>query len=359
MGTDAKTRKLIVWEPDGHGHRCMYVRFIAQFAKVNDIPFEIQTTHIAKARPEWQVNGLDAYPYRISESLRELVHAISSDTQHETQIIVPDADRWLLKLLCQWKSLRSIPMSLLIMRPMAGTSFSSKVNYLAKLTLISVVLSTFRRVTIFALTNPGMRLTSPYMALGIQSLFDPVEWNPRMDRSELGLESDQLGKTIFLVAGELSERKYISEIIQAWDTVQPENSLLVLVGSVAPKLVLELNTVILDSNSILCVDDYVSNDVFDSWISVADFIFILHRNSGSSGVALKAALSQSVVICGGNKSHIRSVQSTSPRCITLKHVSKESICNLLNTNTPVIQFRDANSGAIDAQSWAKLICRMR
>jgi hypothetical protein len=240
----AKQKKLIVWEPNGSGHRFMYVKFIAQYALASGIRFQIHTTTEAKALPEWKVHGLDSYPHGTSESLADIVKVVSIDPEYDCHLIVPDADRWLLQCLGQWKSLHRLSVSLLIMRPIAEKSLSSRINHLAKLALLATLRLTFHKVSIFALTSHGMRLPTPYKALGIKPLFDPVEWNPTMNRSELGLRPDQIDKTLFLVAGELSERKYISEIINAWEVVQPNKALLVLVGRISPTLEVELEDLI-------------------------------------------------------------------------------------------------------------------
>ena len=329
METNAKQEKLIVWEPDGSGHRFMYVRHIAEFALAHGIPFQTQTTLEARALPEWSVQGLDSYSHGISESLAELARLISRDTDAKIQIIVPDSDRWLLKVLGQWKSLHNIRITLLIMRPLSGRSISSKLNHLAKLALLTFLRLTFSRIQIFALTIPGMQLPLPYRALGIQPLFDPVEWNPSMNRSELGLSPDTQDKTIFLVAGELSERKYISEIIHAWDSVQPDKALLVMVGKISPSLEVEINDIVQRNTSILYISEYVSSEIFDSWISAADFVFILHRNPGSSGIAIKASHSNTTIIFGGIASHVSNIRAMNQQHIELSHVSATSISNVL------------------------------
>jgi len=332
----------------------MYVKFIAQYALEFGMPFQIQTTTEAKALSEWKVHGLDAYPNGLSKSLGELIQKISNEDACNTHLIVPDADRWLIELLRQRKPLGKTHISLLIMRPRAGKSVSSKLNHLVKLALLATIRVSFNQVTIFALTSDGMSLSKPYSALGINPLFDPVEWNPTMDRSELGLSPDQIGKTLFLVAGELSERKYISEIVNAWDFVKPQDALLVLVGRISPTLEVELSDLISQSSSILNIDYYVSNETFDSWIDVADYVFILHRNAGSSGVALKASLSsKATVICGGLKSNVRSIQSLGSRCTELETVSQNSIVNFFHNFDRQLNNEGSRLNPGDTKKWAK------
>ena len=356
MDKTEKQKKLIVWEPNGGGHRFMYVKFIARYALANGIPFEIYTTTEAIALPEWKVHGLDAYPHGTGESLADIVKVISLEPEYNCLLIVPDADRWLLQCMGQWNSLHRLSLSLLIMRPVAGKSLSSRINHLAKLALLATIRLTFTRVSIFALTSHGMRLPTPYRALGIKSLFDPVEWNPTMNRGELGLTQDQLSKTLFLVAGELSERKYILEIVAAWDSVKPNKALLVLVGRVSTTIASELDNLINSNHTILYIDDYVSNEAFDSWINAADYVFVLHRNVASSGVSHKASLSShATVVCGGLQSNVHSIQSLGARYTNLETISIDSISNFFNDFDHHLKHEGMQLNLNNPKTWAEVL----
>jgi len=333
----------------------MYVRLMAEYARAGCIPCRLHTKITSRETVEWRVQGLEGYPHSFSQSFADVFKAASTESEYIPKLVVPEADRILPQLLGQWKAVHNSLISLLIMRPRATQSLKSQINYFIKLVFLATIRFSFSQVKIFAETSQGTNLPLLCRALGIKPLVSPFEWNPGMELDELGLLPEQMGKTLFLVAGDLSQRKYISEIIHAWDAIKPERAILVLVGKISPNLEQELSKMITCNDSIIHCNKYVSNKIFDSWIDEADYIFLLHKNAANSGVAQKASLSKkAIVICGGNKAHISAIQNMMPNSIALKVVSRAAIESQLLRPRTNLRYIGPPSNPMDPRTWADL-----
>jgi predicted xylose isomerase-like sugar epimerase len=87
---------------------------------------------------------------------------------------------------------------------------------------------------------------------------------------------------------------------------------------------------------------------------VADYVFVLHKNSGSSGVALKASLSsRATVVCGGLKSNVDSIKSLGSRLTVLEIVSQNSISNFFNNFDGQLNDEGPRLNSDDTKAWAQ------
>lgn len=112
-------------------------------------------------------------------------------------------------------------------------------------------------------------------------------------RNELGLPLDI---NIFLCIGFIQKHKGFDRAIKAFNSINPPNSKLYIVGSL--RLIYDetlnytrlLRYLASQNPNVVLVEQFVSDQQFDTWISACDYVVVPYRKIWSSGVVGRAKL---------------------------------------------------------------------
>jgi len=348
---------IIIWEPNPSGHRLSYVRYLAQWLNEMGFAHVIGTTEAAVNSTQWEKQGLNNYPHFVTSNLDTIEVDLPPGFAF-AKFIIPDCDNKLIELLRNYSKLRRHEFTLLVMRPRPIAGRFGRTKYYLKILSLGLIKFKYRNTHIFALSSIGMKLPKPMTFLGISELQDPCEWSPGLTRRQLGLDENHDQANIFLVAGELSSRKYLPEILTAWISGVAEQNLLVLAGTLSQNLDENLIQDARKIANIHFVEGYIGNTEFDSWIDEANYVFVLHKNAGSSGVAIKAAFGGTTILVGGDTSIRDIVSQMTNNFAICDPVSSESIKFLVeNVMSTTSATEDGSISLISPSQWSEALTR--
>jgi len=289
---------LAVIELGGGGHRLWYVRLILEAAR-ELIPLDrllVITTAEARATDEWalhlapivadeQVQTLDA---RATDPMME---ALELGSASGAFVVVPDGDHYLRRVR-QWP--RDLRGSLLVVRAHPQPGIGGRLRHAVKLRAIKTASRRTPKMRILSLEMTEQSQHPAMRRLGVDVALDPIRFEPHdvTPQSWLHRHGVPTATPVALAIGDLSERKYVPEILQAWQA-DPQDVTLVLVGrpsATVERLAHAAQAAIADDStrSLALHFGACSDADFDTWIASADAVFALHRNPGASGVTLKA-----------------------------------------------------------------------
>jgi hypothetical protein len=349
------TSPIVIWEPNPSGHRLSYVRYLAQWLQSNQIPFIIGSTEDSLKSPQWDKQGLDEYPYLLASGLVNFSKILPEQFNKAT-VIIPDCDNKIIELLRNFKTLKKHKFSLLVMRPRPIDGRFGRLKFLLKIGTLGLIKTFYRNTRIFSLSSPGLKLPVALKTLQTIELLDPCEWAPGLSRRELGLNANHEYANIFLVAGELSSRKHLPELLSAWVSGIEMQNILVLVGTLSPTIDQDLVQKARTTENVIFVDGYIGNTEFDSWIDISNYVFVLHKNAGSSGVALKAAIGGTTIIVGGDNSIKNIVGQITTNFAICEPVTPEAIKALTySVGREQSEPAHAKSVLILPAQWSKLL----
>lgn len=296
-----ESRRIAIIEADGGGHRLWYVKLLAsawlatsQEASVNlivtnsvieSLEFHV---HLADVREHIETTTLG---FSRSWRTRWLSRAM---TGHPHRLVIPDGDRWLPALALRP---RLLPTSLLITRPVGLSKQRNLLRQGGKAAAAS--LASHRG----ELSIHNLEMLESPSAKFPSTVPDPVEmhWQGgrQSARAALGLSQTS---TLNLLIGAIDDRKGVREVIRAWNLTRQHSEIrLAVVGQAEGLIAQQLRHLANSDPRFLFVDQYLSNEAFDQWITAADRVLTLYHNVGSSGVALKCwALDVPVVVFAGS-----------------------------------------------------------
>jgi hypothetical protein len=305
-------RRTLIVEPNPDGHRLWYVRLLIDHIKQRTLPPPcVVTTETAPRSIEWAVH-LGNPPHMVSPIDRKgnwtaaTARLLASSS---SPFIVPDGDSIIQHLLkyAIYKAFSSRrPRGvILLMRMHPHPTLVGLVRFLAKVIVVLLMRAWAPDIKVATLESRLSQQHRLVKALGIPAVPDPVYYMPSssMGPSWLAQHGLDRGLPTFLIIGELSERKSVPEILQAWTNCQPAAAQLVLVGRPTDAIRTYLQGMdSAQSSSVKLFDEYLPDSAFDTWIGSAQYVFVLHKNEGSSGVLLKCAAAGTAVIAGGSRS---------------------------------------------------------
>lgn len=324
--------RYVIAEVDGSGHRFWYVSLMLRWLALNAASADISlvTTRAAQDLPEWQ--EFIAGPHRedvdvvLVESRNASIDIVALLLEGPSaKLVIPDGDQW-LGVLAKAAVIRHFrPQgTLLIMRPFRARGIGGTTRHLGKLALIKSLAVLSPRLRVLRLAPGGTR-TSDSGWIG-----DPVEFNPRDVAREdwyarYGLTAD---RQYLAVMGDLTQRKFVPELLKAFETEPVGNWHLALVGRLGAQekaLVAARPTTARYS----VIEGLASDQDFDTWIMQADAVAVLHRNEGASGILGKCAAAGVPVMVGGAKSLVEGARSIGIPLFELSSVDAMSISRAL------------------------------
>lgn len=303
-------REVRIWAPDADGHRLWYVRLLVQYCrrKLPDTAVRILTTTSVCRSAEWATHLRDGTDIDVLVDDRlnrrtALREAAAEAAMDEAELVVPEGDQTLPDLIRAGLTTRlrgrRLTGAVLLMRMHRQPGPGGAVRFVIK----SFAAGLLR------LCAPGLRVgtveaagrqSMPARLMRLQLVPDPVTLCPwEVSRKEwLDRFAIPPRTKTYLLIGDLSERKHAPEIVSAWFDQPHDDAHLVLVGRPSQE-VRRLMTPLVAAGSVHLVEGYVSDRDFDTWVALADHVFVMHRNEGSSGVLLKCAAAGTPVLIGG------------------------------------------------------------
>jgi glycosyltransferase involved in cell wall biosynthesis len=304
LGHGGRNTVLIV-EQNPTGHRLFYVRVLAEAALAtgarvvvllgaDPVP-EAEQVHLASVAGRVEV--LRRGPMSQDEVAR-LSHEVEAH-----RVVIPDADRFALRLALRRRWEGSGRLSLLIMRESAQPTRVPFVDGL-KTRLRTMA---FRRVA--RLRNADLRVLKSAGWTGAAPFpvaVDPVVIASSDQSAERFREAHRMDgdRYWFAVLGAISARKNLDLIVEALRDVPSRWGLLVagqLDADISEELRDRLRSMVSDGSAIV-VDRLLSDDELDTAVRVADCLVLAHSNEGPSGLLGKAAASGTRVVAAGARS---------------------------------------------------------
>jgi hypothetical protein len=337
--------RYVIAELIGGGHRFWYVSLMLRWLADNDASADISlvTTRSAQGLPEWdeyiasspRIGQLNVV---LVESAQASINVIAVMLQTpNTKLVIPDGDRWLGVLLAATIKCRFRPKgTLLIMRPFRARGIHGTLRYLGKLALMKSLAVLAPNLSVLRLAPRGTRMFDPGW------VNDPVEFNP-LDVARAawyeghGLAAD---RQYLVVLGELSHRKFVPDLLEAFSDEQIGNWHLLLVGTLdtQERALVGARPA---SAQYSVFEGFASDRDFDTWIAQADAVAILHRNEGSSGIMAKCAVAGVPIMVGGAPSLLDAARAIEIPRRELLRVGAHTISEAL----PSLPFRtDLNPG---------------
>lgn len=301
---------VLIVEQNPTGHRLFYVRVLVDAALAAgarvvvllgpDPAPEAEQVHLTSVIDRVE---LLRQPLVSHGELARLSRELEAD-----RVVVPDADRFALRLALrrQWQG--SGRLSLLIMRESAQPTGSPIVDGVKT----QLRTAAFRRTA--RLRNVDLRVLKSAGWVGTARF--PVAVDPVVitssDRSvEQFREVNRMdgGRYWFAVLGAISARKNLGLIVEALRNVPSRWGLLVagqLDEDISGELRDRLRSMV-SAGSAIVVDRLLSDDELDTAVKAADCLVLAHSNEGPSGLLGKAAASGTRVVAAGAQSLKRDV----------------------------------------------------
>jgi hypothetical protein len=338
-------------ELNGTGHRFWYVSILIRYLSELGLRDSAQlvTRAGARATGAWQIHldkialsGLDVV---ITEDTR--LEIIRSTLKQHAYLVIPDADQWAWDLVWAGLSARSkIHGCALLMRPTPGASLASRARHLLKSVLWRMARVVHPNLNVF-------HLVAASNGQGPESVVeDPVSYYPQITTRESWLLRNGVDpiKRWLVVLGELSERKSLLEIISAlkMNHMQGGNWGLLAIGRASPEMESLLESSMSSEDcSVHYRDCYLTDEDFDTWISVADAVAVLHKNEGSSGVLLKCWAAGAPTLVGGAKTVVEAAELLNMRAIKIASLTASLIFLALSK----IEEHNKDSSDVNQSTW--------
>jgi hypothetical protein len=331
MGT--RCDRYVIVELDGSGHRFWYVSLLIHWLVDNVVLPDISliTTHLAQGRPEWdEFMGANLHASRLNvvlvEDPRATMDAIATLQREEmARLVITDGDRWLARLVTAMVIQRLKPRgSILIMRPYRAHGIRGAARHFTKRALMTTIGVLTNDFSVLKLAPNGSPVPDRNW------VNDPVEFHPRDVTRPAWYEFHGLAldRRYLVVLGDLSHRKFILELVDAFDRQFVDDWHLMLVGRLdAP----ERNYFATHSTPtrVSVIEGFISDEDFDTWIDQADAVAVLYRNEGASGVLGKCAVAGVPVLVGGTKSVLDSARLLDLPRSEISRVDAARICEAL------------------------------
>jgi glycosyltransferase involved in cell wall biosynthesis len=302
-------RKCLILETNGRGHRSWFVRLLVQESRHRTPPRmpTIVTTAEVLTTDAWLEHLQSFRPaFDLVVARRPLFRVARRILCSPNYLVVPDGDKWMpgLCILSLWMR-RSLVGSVLILRPTPVHSAKSRLAALTKRSLRRVLARWSPDMTVFELVAAPTNSNS-------NILLDPIAFAPAVVDREAWMIRHKLARSsrVALVIGDISERKCVAELAEAARLSDLPGLVLVAVGRPTPAIrsVFALAHSVGDKRVCL-LENFISDQEFDTWIAVADAVCIIHRNEGSSGVLLKAWAAGTPVLVGGASSVVQAART--------------------------------------------------
>jgi hypothetical protein len=311
--------RYVIAELNGEGHRFWYVSLMLHWLARNAASADVCliTTRTARASREWDefiAGHLEKGRLKVAfvETAHASINTIARMLQSpNAKLLIPDGDRWLgeLSLAASRRQFRPVG-TLLIMRPFRTPGVTGSLRHIGKLALIKSLQRLAPNFRVLRLAPTGTRISDTAW------VNDPVEFSPRDVTRTAWCETHGLtpDRRYLVALGDLSHRKYVPELLKAFDSAQVGDWHLVLVGRLGAQ-----ERAMAEGRSAAArysvIEGFVSSQDFDTWISKADAVAILHRNEGASGILGKCAVAGVPVLIGGAQSLLDAARVMGvPRC---------------------------------------------
>jgi len=239
--------------------------------------------------------------------------------------VITDGDRWLARLVTAMVIHGLKPRgSILIMRPYRAPGIRGAVRHFTKLAVMTSIDVLTRDFRVLKLAPNGSRVSD------LSWVNDPVEFHPREVARQAWYEPHGLAvdHKYLVVLGDLSRRKYVLDLVAAFDLQLVDNWHLVLVGKLGDE---ERDYFAKHSapTRVSVFEGFISDEDFDTWIAQADAVAVLYRNEGASGVLGKCAVAGVPVLVGGTKSVLDSARLLDLPRSEISRVDAARICEAL------------------------------
>ena len=332
LGSQPAPSAWVIVEPNGSGHRFWYVHLLlSHLTAAGELGrATVVTTQAATKLVEWD---MFLGPY-LGRGLRVVAVDGSTDDclraarSTEAFVVFPDGDR--LLAAATWLALRGRRgSSLLLMRPFRSPGLRGAITYVAKRALIALA-------AVAAPTVRVLRLSATPRDSRRGWVSDPTVFAPRaVDRDEwLAAAGLSPGRRTLVVLGDVGERKHAAEFIDIFRSpAAPVGWQLALVGrpdAVARHALAGLTV----DEAVTLIEGFVTDEDFDTWVSVADAVAVVHRNEGASGILGKCAAGDTPVLIGGAASLRSAAGHLSIPAARLDHVTAPKVTAALATLPP-------------------------
>lgn len=328
-GQVLQKRQWRIVELNGQGHRFWYVSILLQH--LNELGLSgsahLITRLEAKSTETWREHirahvesGLNVET--TAESRREI---ILSTARRGTYLVVPDGDQWAWDLITARASIGpSLRGCILLMRPVPNAALKSRAKHIVK----SILWRTAKTA------HPGLSILSLVPArkssASSRHVEDPIVFRPSETTREAWLKSQGAdpNRHWLVVLGELSSRKCLKEIVAAISSASVKSAGwgLIAIGRADSETAYLLGKALrLSDVSVVYDDRFLTDSDFDTWISVADAVAVLHRNEGSSGVLLKCWVAGTPVLVGGARTVIDAAHSLHMESTSIERITPLAI----------------------------------
>lgn len=280
---------IAVVETSGRGHHPWYLRLILEELRRSRPGSRIVVISTAQAV------GSEAWRLHLSEIDVETVlvdgqgnvpaEAVAVAQRLGAELVIPDGEPFLRIARTLPPDLRG---ALLLLRSHPQPGPRALGRFLTKCLLIRTLRRRVPGMQVLSLESTAGTQQNLMRRLGVTVALDPVSYAPAASVGLDWLEANgvRTDRPVALVIGDLSERKRVPQILQAWERSARRTSL-VLVGRPSPATQAVLDR-IANTDGLYVRTGVVSDGEFDAWIGSVDVVFAVHSNPGPSGVLLKA-----------------------------------------------------------------------
>ncbi|WP_394550959.1 glycosyltransferase [Agromyces sp. MMS24-JH15] len=295
-------RRILIVEPNSSGHRLYYVAELIEYALSINLAPVLLTSRFVAGSEDYEVHlGRLHGTFSVVEAAGKITLRTASafaDDLDATAVIVPDGDRWALRLGLGVGRVQR-PISVLIMRASVQPRNWPIITKVAQPVRIRIIRRAARRskIAVTFLRPANWRGDSHDMIVR-----DPIQFRAPVDpdarekiRSRMQFRANS---RVVGVLGALDERKNVDLVLAAVSQLRIPNIVVLIAGRMSDIVRGQVGAAPPDLDMQI-VDRLLSDQELDEAIVCCDVVVAAYSNESPSGIVGKALIAGTPIVAAG------------------------------------------------------------
>lgn len=321
-------RRLVIVEPDHHGHRMNYVRILVEYCRKRSIVPALASADRTFQSDEYRsrpvlrsAEGINLGKWPAHEYPAWFRRTVSALIRSEpgAEIMVLEGDKRMLDLLRTWGRARHRPsLTVLVMRvPRLPTTPREALLFITKTVLgLAIRLRGGRVVGL----SPARPVASRYRFRGWPAAPDPVDFIGPSTRVADAHDKGRLALGIF---GHVTARKNVPAVLQSLTNNPARHDLEVVIrGRIDPDLLPDVEAAASSARGrglrVVLEDVLLSDDELQEGVASVDAVIAAYSSTGPSGIVALSVSVGTVLLTVGNRELAEATSSMGGSVVDLR-----------------------------------------